>query len=244
MGYIGYGINIVTAGIIHQVILMGGKPSVDVSYIGEVTDTANLTTYTFSGASIGAVDATRKTVIAVVSRTAGTTITLNSATIGGSAATALVNAKHSSGNTQHAALFIIDSGSGSGLSAATTADITVTFSSAATRCAVGVYRLTNSSITAHDTDQDGTTSGNPTGGGIDVQGAGAIIAAGGCDAPGAATTSWSNLTEDADARLESAMLYSWASAEFASSQTALNIDPTFSTPGVENLFVAASFNRA
>ena len=100
------------------------------TFMDAIGDGNDLTTYTFSGVNIGAANASRFVVAAPIYRATGSGTTISSVTIGGGAATQAIQAQYGA--------------SGAGIYAraaptGTTADIVVTLSAGAVRCAIGVW---------------------------------------------------------------------------------------------------------
>lgn len=122
------------------------------TYIGSTSQTANQSSYTFSGASIGDANANRMVVIVANGGTAG--VNLSDITIDGNSASVPISAAGS-------ALGYLAFPSGS------TADIVVSFSGTQSNCSIMVYRGITANPTPDDTDIatviGGTQSGAITG---------------------------------------------------------------------------------
>ena len=112
------------------------------SYIGVNNNATTLTTYTFTGASIGTA-ASDRIVFVAVSATGVSGVTLSSVTIGGNSAS-LINTGSAGFGTLGNAYLNVASG--------TTADIVVTLSGSQNRCSVDVYAVYGSSGAPYDTD--------------------------------------------------------------------------------------------
>lgn len=119
------------------------------TYQSVYADANNLTTYTFTGVSIGTAAASRLVVVAFGWRRSTGTFTLNSLTIGGNAATLYVN------NANTATIAGVAFG-GLVVTSGTTADVVATLSGTAGLTGLGVwavYNLTNTgSVVASSTD--------------------------------------------------------------------------------------------
>lgn len=114
------------------------------------------TTPTGSSKALGSVAADRVTAIEIAWQDTGTTKTLDSVTVGGASATRVVRFAGVA-TDRNVEIWAIDSGSLSSLSAATTANIVLTFSAGNTGVVVQVHKLTGTTATASSTST-GTTS--------------------------------------------------------------------------------------
>jgi hypothetical protein len=156
-------------------------------FIGYTADSSNLTTYTFSGASIGSPAADR--LVVVVTHTGGTATALSSATIGGNAAAVVGSANNSDMTTAIFSLVV---------AAGTTADIVVTWDNACSHASIGVYAMYGlSSSAAADSyffNADSSTTKRML---LDVP-EGGMIVAGGATTQAADSWTWSGLTETYD----------------------------------------------
>lgn len=180
-----------------------------VDFLQTATDASDVSTYTFSSQNLGAADSTRRIVVCIESR--GTTSqTVSSVTVAGVSATEV---RQQATGFNVVAIYIAEVPSG------TTGDVVVTFADAMLRCAIQMYRLVDiDSTTEHQ--QGASTVENPTYN-LNIPAGGVAVA---CSVTGNDTgsTSWTNLTEDADGLLEF-IQYSSASDAFASEQTGLTI---------------------
>lgn len=116
------------------------------NYIGTTTNSAGLTTYTFSSANIGTASSDRLVVVAIHLASSGSR-TISSVTIGGNSATVntTTNVGSVNGITTVFAYLNVTTG--------TTANIVVTASGICLACAIDVYTLTElSSFTPTDSD--------------------------------------------------------------------------------------------
>lgn len=199
------------------------------TYIGTLTSASNLTTYTFTAASIGAARTNRLVVLAVQGLTT-TGRTISSVTIGGNAASV---AASSASNNSQSGLYYLNVTSG------TTADIVVTFSGSNSRCTVHVYTITGlksfTPVGADATVSTSSTSLNRT----------IAISKGGC-AIGVAwvgfspsTITWTNLTKDSGVTNE-VQQFSSASASGMAENAGLTITAAGSgSAGPASLAVAS-----
>ncbi|RWA70452.1 MAG: hypothetical protein EOQ28_20820 [Mesorhizobium sp.] len=143
-------------------------------------------TVTGTNKSLGTTAADRLKAISIAWQDAGTTKTLDTVTVGGASATRII--RFVTGSTdRNVEIWTIDSGSLSTLSASTTANVVVTWSSGNTGVVIQIYKLTGS--TATQTSSSGTTSVSVT---VPTDGA-AIVA---CMNTGITAASISNVTED------------------------------------------------
>lgn len=116
-----------------------GGPPPDNAWIGASNSTANLTTYTFSGVSLGTAHSARYIIVGVVT-VASSNRTISSASIGGVSATISSNA---SGTSKGRMIIAAVPTGGTG-------DVVITHSGGCTSCAIGVWAAYNiGSTTAH-----------------------------------------------------------------------------------------------
>jgi hypothetical protein len=120
----------------------------ELAFLQTIDNTNNQTSYTFSGANLGAAAADREIIIGVVTRGNTTTRTISSASIGG--VTADVRATAGDGGSFDCA-FLISANVPTG----TTGDVVITFSGGVTKCGLMMYRAIKlKSRTPVDTDTD------------------------------------------------------------------------------------------
>jgi hypothetical protein len=168
-----------------------GVGAITSSYIGYAANSANQTTYTWSGVSIGAADATRMVVVVFYGGDNGAP-DVSSCSIGGVSATFVTHYTPASNRNVAIAWRAIAAG--------TTADLSITFNASQFRAAYGVYRLVKSkgaaiAKTAHDTNDATTSTQLSNSIATGVRGGAYIMAAGG--APDAdATLSLGSSSED------------------------------------------------
>ena len=128
------------------------KPAITNTYITFTSDTASQTTYTFNNVPIGG----DGLIAIVVHNESGASRPISSATINGTAATIASQVSQGPGALQFTNTGIIYSRVSSG----TTANVSITFTGAVTRCGIGVYRIQNNiSDTPIQTQTSSLTSG-------------------------------------------------------------------------------------
>lgn len=181
------------------------------------TDIADSNSYTFSSQDFGTAEAGRYIIIGIISRKSTTAATITGVTIGGVTATIVVQRTNTITNTDVAGIAIALVPDGA------TGNIVVTFSATMLRCAISVYRAVGLS-SATPTDSDGSTASAPSVA-LDVPAGGFAI--GMALTSATTTTSWTGLTENVDATLETYVTYSSALQEFASAETGRTMTATF-----------------
>ena len=206
------------------------------AYLQSASSTSDLSAYTFSSQNLGTAASNRYIVAVVASRYSSGTPTLSSVTIGGETATIVVQETSSdtAANVMGIAIALVPNGS--------TGDVVVTWSASALRCAVSLYRVTGLG-NAIKVDSSTTTSGPDPSLSIDVP-VGFVISGAACGTGGAASTSWTGVTEDYDAMIETYLLYTTASVELTTADMARSISADISTTGTEVVSVAASWTFA
>ena len=180
---------------------MGSGP-VDCTYTDSDVDTADLTTYTFAAMSLGAAATNRYIVVSVGGAYSAAARSLSTVTVGGVAATVVVTV----GSQLYPAGIAI-----AAVPTGATGDIVVTFSNGVSRCGIGGYRLTGlQSATPTATATDVVSAANALSASLAIPadgcGIGYVIA----DGSDPRTWSWTNLTENFDAGLESDTTHSGA----------------------------------
>lgn len=206
------------------------------TFLQFASDTTNAAEYTFSSQNIGTASADRYIIAAVNSRIAGTTANdVSGITIGGSAMDEIVQAQGTGdGNSCFGAIFALNVTSG------TTADVVVTWTTTMLRCGLALYSITGlANTTPHDTDS--SVADNPSVN-LNVPATGHVIS---CSGSGnnTATASWTELTEDHDTTVESAMQMTSASKSYVGSQTGLAMGVTW-TANADPVAVFASWGEA
>lgn len=200
------------------------------AFIAATASTTDTGAYTFAGQSLGTEAADRKIVVCVVAGAAAG-VTLTSVTVAG--VTAAISISEVTGN-RAAAICAADVPTGA------SGDIVVVWSGTQNRCAIGVYAMFGAgSNMATDTGSDATDPFSDT---LNINAGGVAF---GCVMSASTTTfTWTNLIEDVDAQMETET-YSFASAEFATSQTGLAITAdAAASGGSSHKFVCAAFAPA
>ncbi len=198
---------------------------------------STLTTYTFSTCAFGAAAADRIIVVGVCGQD-GASAGVSSMTIGGVAATEIVESVASvGGNAVNTALYYAAVPTG------TTGDVVVTFGGNQSAAAVGVWAVLNSSGTPSASASNARNDGNPNATTINCPANGAILGYAGLTQSGSDPTSatWTNLTESLDQTVGAGerLLQTGADDEFATAQTALSITTTPSGAGASVLLLVS-----
>ena len=182
----------------------------DISHTDNDISSTNETTVTYSGQAYGAAVSDRIIIAGFWGRsvTAGA-LTASSCTLGGVSGTNIAEVT-SGDNTAVIFQAAVPSG--------TTGDSIIVWSKDMDRGGCGIWRLVNATSTAH---QVGTSSANPGSFDLDIPANGAAMGIA-CD-KNSSTFTWTNLTEDFDEVVESALGGSGASDDFATEQTNLTI---------------------
>jgi hypothetical protein len=203
--------------------LIGG--SKELSYIGLTSSVSTTSSFSFAGVSLGAADAGRYVIVAFASPECGT---VNSVTIGGEAASILVQITDS-GNDVTACLAIAAVPTGA------TGTIAVACSGSGEGAGVAVWRaLGLPGASAIDTDSNLTLSGLT----LDAAGGGFVIAVA-CNKSDF-TTSWSGATENFDQEVGNNVTFSGAS--IVTTGTSVTVTPTLSGgPATDQVLLAATF---
>ena len=173
-----------------QRLMAADASPISVTFVGTTQSTSNLTTYTFNGVSIGGPGLI--VVVAHGSADTGLTRTLASLTVNGTGATI-----HSNTSSQDWA-FTTSSRVASGA----TANIVVTYSGAALRCVIAVYRIQNN---ASDTPVQALTNYSSTAvtsRTLTFNAAGDGVGVFGATSGSAASFTWTNATEQFDTQVE------------------------------------------
>jgi hypothetical protein len=219
----------------HPVGFGAGGVDATVTHTDNDRQDTPLTTYTFTGKSLGTAATGRRIIVGVTALNSASR-TISSLTVGGHAATQVAFVEASGGGGfVPVGLYVIQVDTG------TTANIVVTFSAGATRCGIGVFAAYDLlSSTATDTD---TSTANPQTDSINVDGGGVLVGYAHNWTSGVDTTNaWTNLTERFDQSVETTVPssnHSGASDAFASSQAVtVTCTPSTFTAGA---FCLASF---
>jgi hypothetical protein len=115
-------------------------------------DTTSQSTYTFAAVDIGAASSSRHVIVTVGVSDDSDTGTISSATIGGIAATVVVQAQSGNGDSLAAVLI-------APVPTGTTATVVINLTQTADECVIGSYSAGGVSTTALDTDSDTGSSG-------------------------------------------------------------------------------------
>lgn len=218
-------------GYYHGGIILSSVPNFDVSWVNTYTDITNASTYTFTAASIGLADASRK--IYLIIHYGGTAASLTSTTIGGTLATVHVHAGAASGRST--AIVSAD------IAAGTTADIITNFNVNTSRCVVCVYRVvgqTSGVTTASDT----TLTANACDVSLNVTTLGAVIAGWTISLSGG-TTTWVGVDEKHDAEPEAGFVVSSGFTTNLGTETPRTVTATASGAATAAAAVAVSISK-
>jgi hypothetical protein len=179
-----------------------------------VQSTADATTYTSSAVSLGAESRSRKIIIGIASyrissQTAipsGVTADFGSGAVSATLLTSL-EAFIAGGFLGSVSWWIVNAPTSA------TADIVTTFANSQSGRAAAYYRAVSYESTATETK---TTSGVDPAVSVTPP-ADSIVVGGTCTGSGFASTTWTNLTEDADSAISGELQFSWASATHTTS---------------------------
>lgn len=211
-----------------MLMMAGAGVGATVTLVDSDEDPANLTTYTFSGKTLG----TGKIVVGIWQ--SGGNRTISSITVDGNAASLIV-AEESASDGIHIYQY--------NGNASATGDIVVTLSGANSRCAIAVWLVTGAADAVNDTGFDNDTDTPETT--VDVNAGGVVVGYVAGGDIGLRTWTWSNLNEDVDAQVEGNFSHSGASLESASSQTVtVTPDASGSISATRGILVTASWDAA
>jgi len=213
------------------VMLGAASPGIAFALGGSAVSTADASSYTFTGVNIGAAASNRTLIVAVFSRNAGSTASISSVTVGGSAATQRASANYNiSGGSSVCGLYTIPYPTG------TTADIVVNLPSSYARAGIAVYAVYGLSSEVPSATASATNAAtlnlntNVTAGSLCI---GAVYT----NPNGAAT--WTGLTEDLDILIESSNGLSTASALLTATEAPRTISCAVAS-GVANNIVGCT----
>jgi len=196
------------------------------SFITSVSSTSGLTTYTFSGVSLGAPSSDRQIIICAESRkTAGALCEIVACSIGGVAATVVAQqASAPTGTANYAGIAsaIVPAGE--------TGDVSITFSVAQLRCGLQVYSLAGASVGAHRSAA--SLADNPS---VALEVPAGGIATGCLSVASSQAFDWVGLSQDHSAIVGGSLRTASASAELATAEAAktmgvIRTSGTWSTP--------------
>lgn len=182
------------------------------------SNTSNLTTYSFTGVSIGAASADRRVVVCCM-WSASSSRAFSSGSIAGVGAT--LHIERAPGFFAKCAIMSAN------VSTGTTADISFTLSGSALRGGIGVYAVYGLvSSTPHATAESNTSLT------INVPANGLLISCGIANSTGAVT--WTGANEDYDSAIESAVQMTGASIDKLETETGRTVSATLggSNPGM------------
>lgn len=207
----------------------GGNRVATVSFASSAVSTADLTTYTFSSASLGTAASNRKIVIAV-SGAVHTTATVSTMTVGGVSASLITGTKVRWPTSLYGLeIWQADVPTGS------TGDVVVTWSNAQNRTGIGVWAVYGAAAAAHATATDNSA---PYSQAVVVPAGGVVIGAVWGGSPVSYT--WTApMTEKYDQEVESNQLQSGASYASTAGETVTVIVAPASAG--ENAMAAVSF---
>ena len=162
-----------------------------ISYVDTTVSTTDTNEYTFTDHATGTADGTRRTIVGIVGEDGSNDFSVTGVTVGGVAATEVVDTA-AAGAAIQSAIYIIDNPTG------TTATIVVTFSEAITGAAVSVWAANNlASSTAVATNSGTNSSGAAITLSLNTQVEDIIVGVGGANVSSEAAV-WAGLTEDAE----------------------------------------------
>lgn len=178
------------------VVTVAASVPPSISFISQAEITADQASYSFTSQSIDAADATRRVVVAVhwMYAGAGTDTVLNSATIGGVAATIHVQTNNGTSSSPDGIAII-----SALVPTGTTATIDLTFNATCSRAYIGVYSALNeagSSPTA--TASDNTLTGSTLNLNLNVTAGGWLMAAVTESSNLTPTNTWTGVSENYD----------------------------------------------
>lgn len=168
------------------------------TYVTALSNTGNLSTYTFTAASIGTAAAGR--IIVVVTHqvaTTGPNTAPTSLTIDGVTAT-LAGSAWMEDATMTAIYYLVDA-------TGTTADIVINEAEAQNRAAIGIWAVYDANATPTDTDGTNANASTISITALTIPSNGCGIAGSSITAAGSATTTWTGMTERHDTYVETSM---------------------------------------
>ncbi len=197
-------------------------------FLQTANNTADQASYTFSSQNLGVANAERYIIATIHSRKAGAAMTIDSVTIGGVSASIVVQKTNTVVNSNVVAIAIAKVPTG------TTGDVVVNLSTTVLRCAINLYRAVGIIPTAFDSDESGATNPAVT---LDVPRGGLVIGAG-VDTNAA---TWTGLTEDIDATVETFLTHTAASRLFSEAVQGHAIEINYGGGTTEQQGVFVSF---
>lgn len=195
--------------MLFQKLIGGSVPPAIVTYVTNVSNSSNLTTYTLTSVSIGTASADRYVIVGFGASDGTAGKTDSSVTIGGVSATKLVGAYYVGGTTRMCAMYaaLVPTG--------TTATVAITFSGQMSRLGVSVFSSTGlQSVTPRDSaTAQGDTSGTLLSASLTGPDGGFIVGFVFMQDE-LANFVWTGITERNDTALENLARYSGASDNF------------------------------
>lgn len=207
---------------------------ITLAYLTSSENTSNLSSYTFSSVSFGAVENNKKIAVVVGTSFSGTTSgQIASVTIDGVLATEAANQAIDNGGADSiaAAIFYAEISDTSG-------DITVSLNATARHCKISVYSIEgNEGVALFDTS---SASANPSDISVNTYAQGAVIA--GCASQiGSNNITWSGAAVDSETSIESSYRYESSSVDDLPKSTPLNVSAEDTGSPTAFVAVAASF---
>lgn len=209
--------------------------SVGFSYLfgGQAFDTNNANIYTFAGADLKTVAATRKILVGVCG--GNSALAVNAMTVGGVSASLVSGSNIIGSGISSIEFWIADVPTGA------TGDIVVDWAGAAVqdRTAIAWWALYNASGTRHDAQTD---SASPFSVSLNVPANGAGFAM--LYELNVSSATWTGLDEEFEQTMEGTTGFTAASKSFAAAQTGLTVACTYSASSSAAVFSAVSFGPA
>ena len=217
---------------VHQALAAAGLPPSSSNFLSALSSSADLTTYNISSRSLGTANQFRKILVCIINlRTFGanapTSVQLDTGPI------AMTRIAESDNNSVNTSFWIADVPTGS------SDTFTVTFSTQRFGMAFAIWNLFMYSSTPHQTISDAGTA--PANAGSITCPANSLAIAG-YGVVASSTTTWTNLTEDADGGWDSGS-GAFAREAFATAQTGLSVVATSSSGGSEDALSVVVLTR-
>lgn len=217
-----FGIQPALAGFLLNSFAVAPSVPATVSFVGCTRSTSDLTTYTFTTHATGTAG-TRKTIVGVSAIDSATDYSTSSMTVGGASATEVVDSADT-GSLVQSSIYIIDNPSG------TTANIVVTMSEAVTALGICVWAAYDlGSETATGTAAQFQTASEAITLDLNVNAGGVGVGMSAVNFATSQATTWTGMTENADAELDQGPAsvdagYSGASTATAGTPLAVTTD--------------------
>lgn len=194
---------------------------VALDYLQTTADLTDASVYAYDDLNLGTESADRCIDVVTGSRRAGPTAAVSSITLDGNTVDILAQEDFASGgivNLISVASIAYPTGA--------TGDLVVTYADSMSRSIVALLARTGSNGCASPFDSDSSSLADPTVA-LDIPENGGGIGA--CMKGSNTTTTWTGLTEDYDAFHEATVMFTGASAVFATAQTGLTVTCDFAT---------------